>query len=55
MGALGGRDAQHGFQDVDFLLPVLDQLLHDVRQPISDGLDLLLGLHGALPFLVWQC
>jgi len=46
MSASGNREAQHGFQNVDLLVPILGQLGYGVDQRVLDSFNLLLRLHG---------
>jgi len=46
MGAPGNREAQHGFQNVDLLVPILGQLGYGVDQRVLDSFNLLLRLYG---------
>ena len=46
MGAPGNRESQHGFQNVDLLVPILGQLGYGVDQRVLDSFNLLLRLHG---------
>src|SRR3954466_11245114 len=60
MGAAGKREAQHGFQNVDLLVPILGQLGYGVGQRVLDSFNLFLRLHGcSLPSasdngLIWE-
>jgi hypothetical protein len=49
MGAPSNREAQHGFQNVDLLMPILGQLGYGVDQRVLDSFNLLLRLHGRSP------
>src|SRR3954453_14908060 len=49
MGAPGNRYSQHGFQNVDLLVPILGQPGYGVGQRVLDSFNLLLPLHGWSP------
>jgi hypothetical protein len=49
MGAPGNCYSQHGFQNVNLLVPILGQLGYGVGQHVLDSFNLLLRLHGWSP------
>ena len=43
------RQSQHGFQNVDLLVPILGQLGYGVDQRVLDSFNLLSRFHGGFP------